>query len=100
MATAAASESIDPELEQAAWDLDSLVEGEGSEGVERRLQEALDRAQAFSGRYAGELEGLDSAALGEAMGELGAIQELIGRAGYYAALRFSTDTADPANGAL
>src|SRR5208283_4573793 len=26
--------------------------------------------------------------------------ELAGRAGYYAALRFSTDTADPANGAL
>ncbi len=34
------------------------------------------------------------------MRELEAIHELLGRAGSYAALRFSTDTADPANGAL
>ena len=34
------------------------------------------------------------------MQELAAIHDLVGRAGTYAALRFSTDTADPANGAL
>jgi oligoendopeptidase F len=34
------------------------------------------------------------------MRELGSLQELVGRAGTYAALRFSTDTAEPANGAL
>ncbi len=34
------------------------------------------------------------------MRELAELQELVGRGGYYAALRFSTDTADPANGAL
>ena len=34
------------------------------------------------------------------MRELAEIHELVGRAGSYAALRFSTDTADPANGAL
>ena len=34
------------------------------------------------------------------MNELAAIHQLVARAGYYAALRFSTDTADPANGAL
>jgi oligoendopeptidase F len=64
------------------------------------MQEALARAHAFSERYARKLGELDSAGLREAMSELGAIQELIGRAGYYAALRFSTDTAEPANGAL
>ncbi len=32
--------------------------------------------------------------------ELAEIQELVGRAGYYAALSFSVDTVDPANGAL
>ena len=58
------------------------------------------RAKAFAARYAGKLAQLDSAGLREAMSELAAIQELVGRAGYYAALRFSTDTADPANGAL
>ncbi len=34
------------------------------------------------------------------MADLGVIYELIGRAGTYAALRFSADTADPATGAL
>jgi oligoendopeptidase F len=100
MASPAASESSDPELQQAAWDLEPLVDGEGSDGVERRMQEALTRAQAFSGRYAGELGELESSGLREAMSELGAIHELAARAGYYAALRFSTDTAAPANGAL
>ena len=34
------------------------------------------------------------------MHELGAIAELVGRAGTYAHLRFAVDTADPAIGAL
>jgi oligoendopeptidase F len=100
MATAAAPEPTDPELQATAWDLEPLVEGEGKEGVERRLTEALDHARTFAERYAGELGELDGAGLREAMEALGVIHELVGRAGYYAALRFSTDTADPATGAL
>jgi oligoendopeptidase F len=98
--SALATESPDPELERAAWDLEPLVDGEGEAGVERRLDEALERAQEFAGRYAGKLEELDGAGLEAAMRELAAIYELVGRAGTYAGLRFSTDTADPANGAL
>jgi oligoendopeptidase F len=90
----------DPELAETAWDLEPLVDGEGEAGVESRLEDALTRAQTFAERYAGKLDGLDSAGLGEAMGELAVIYELVGRAGSYAALRFSTDTAAPANGAL
>jgi oligoendopeptidase F len=100
MAATTQSEPTDPELEAASWDLEPLVEGEGREGVERRLTEALERARAFAERYAGKLGELDGAGLREAMSELAAINELVARAGYYAALRFSTDTADPANGAL
>ncbi len=100
MAASAPAEPADPELEATAWDLAPLVDGEGEEGVERRLSEALTRAQAFAERHAGKLEELDSEGLREAMNELAAIHELVARAGYYAALRFSTDTADPANGAL
>jgi oligoendopeptidase F len=96
----ATSDQADPELEQAAWDLEPLLDGEGELGVERRLEEALTRAQAFAQRYAGGLAELDGAGLAEAMRELGAIYELVGRVGTYAGLRFSTDTADPANGAL
>jgi oligoendopeptidase F len=95
-----AATTIDPELEQTAWDLGALVDGEGSEGVARRLEEALARSQAFAERYAGKLDGLDSAGLAEAMHELGAIHDLVGRAGSYAALDFSTNTSDPARGAL
>ncbi len=94
------SEPTDPELEQAAWDLDALVDGEGDAGVERQLEEARTRAQSFAERYAGKLEQLDGAGLAEAMHELGTIYDPIGRAGTYAALRFSTDTADPSRGAL
>ncbi|HXP28712.1 MAG TPA: M3 family oligoendopeptidase [Solirubrobacteraceae bacterium] len=97
---AAAPESTDPELQATAWDLEPLLEGDGPDGVERRLASALERAQAFAERYAGKLAELDSAGLREAMQGLAAIYDLIGRAGTYAALRFSVDTADPAIGAL
>lgn len=100
MAVAPASEPTDPELQQAVWDLDPLVEGEGQEGVESRLAQALERAQAFAAEYSGRIAALDSRGLAAAMGELAELHELVGRAGYYAMLRFSTDTADPANGAL
>ena len=46
MATGTVRESTDPELEATAWDLEPLVDGEGKEGVERRLTEALERASA------------------------------------------------------
>jgi oligoendopeptidase F len=100
MAATAPAEPTDPELEATAWDLAPLVDGEGQEGVERRLGDALARAEAFAERYAGKLGELDSDGLRAGMTELAVIQELVARAGYYAALRFSTDTADPANGAL
>jgi oligoendopeptidase F len=99
MATAS-TEPSDPELEQAAWNLDALVDGEGEAGVERQLTDALARAQAFAERCAGKLAQLDGAGLAQAMHELAAIHDLVSRAGTYAALRFSTDTADPARGAL
>ncbi|HMD56306.1 MAG TPA: M3 family oligoendopeptidase [Solirubrobacteraceae bacterium] len=100
MAAVAPSEPSDPELQATAWDLEPLVEGEGREGVAPRLGEALARSRAFAERYAGRLAELDAGALAEAMHELAAIYELIGRAGYFAMLSFSTDTADPAVGAL
>jgi oligoendopeptidase F len=90
----------DPELQTTAWDLEPLVDGGGEAGVEARLSEALTRGQAFAERYAGKLVELDGEGLARAMEELGQIRELLARAGYYAVLRFSTDTADPANGAL
>jgi oligoendopeptidase F len=93
-------ELSDPELLATAWDVEPLVDGEGEAGVERQLSEALQRAQAFAERYAGRLGEIDGEGLTAAMSELAAIYELVGRAGTYAGLRFSTDTANPAFGAL
>ena len=78
MATAETSQPSDPELESTAWDLEPLVEGEGEQGVERRLTEALERAQTFAGRYSGKLEGLSGEGLAEAMTELAGIFDLLG----------------------
>jgi oligoendopeptidase F len=93
------STTADPALEAASWDLEPLVDGLGADGVERLLTEARDRAAAFAERYRGRLGELDSAALAEAMRELGGIQDLAGRAGSYAMLDFTHDTTDPARGA-
>ncbi|MGA9284272.1 MAG: M3 family oligoendopeptidase [Solirubrobacteraceae bacterium] len=98
--TTDATETTDPELQATAWNLDPLVGGDGPDGARRQLTESLERAQAFAASYAGKLSELDSAGLGQAMRELGEIQDLVGRAGTYAGLRFSVDTADPAAGAL
>jgi oligoendopeptidase F len=90
----------DPELLQTEWDLEPLVNGEGEAGVDPLLDEASERASAFAERYAGKLGEIDGDELTRAMLELAEIQDLLGRAGSYAGLWFSTDTADPERGAL
>jgi oligoendopeptidase F len=90
----------DPELQSTEWDLNELVEGDGQAGVERQLEDAIERADKFAAAYPGRVAELDSAELAEAMRQLETINELAGRAASYASLRFSTDTADPERGAL
>ena len=86
--------------EQVHWNLADLLDGAGEERVGTLLDEALARSEAFAERYRGALASIDAAGLREAMEELATINELIGRAGSYVGLRFSTDTADPERGAL
>ena len=91
----------DPELLETEWDLAPLLDGEEDRaGAERRLDEARDRASRFAEAHAGKVASLDAAGLHAAMRELEAINDLIGRVGSFASLRFATDTADPARGAL
>jgi oligoendopeptidase F len=98
--TSTAENLADPELLQTSWDLDELVDGDERNGVQRQLDEAVAHAGAFASAYTGKLAELDAAGLAAAMVELAEINELIGKAGSFASLRFSTDTADPARGAL
>src|SRR3954454_24888025 len=90
----------DPELLETAWDLDPLVEARGDDGAVAALDDAARRAETFASRYAGRVAQLTGPELVEAMRELEAIEEVAGKAGTYASLRFSTDTSDPARGAL
>ena len=78
-----------------AWDLEPLVAGEGEAGADRLLEEASERTAIFAERYAGRVAELDGPAFAEAVAELQAISDLAGRAGNFAALRFSVDTQDP-----
>ena len=87
-------------LEDVAWDLDPLVDSEGEAGADRLLTEAQDRSAAFAERFQGRVADIDGPALADAVAELQAISELVGKAGTYAMLRFATDTAEPRNGAL
>ncbi len=90
----------DDALQAASWNLEPLVGGDGAEGVEDMLGQARDRAEAFAQRHRGSVAELGAEGLAEAMHELAAIHDLAGRAGSYAMLSFSLDTADPVHGAL
>jgi oligoendopeptidase F len=87
-------------VDTVSWDLSPLVFGEGDAGADRLLDEAAARAQAFAAANAGRVAELDPPAFAAAIHELMELSELAGRAGNYAMLRFSVDTADPAIGAL
>jgi oligoendopeptidase F len=91
---------VDPALQDAAWDLEPLVESKGPAGVEELLTEARDRAAEFAQRHRGQVGELGPEGLADAMHELAAIFDLTGRAGSYAMLSFALDTSDPARGAL
>ena len=90
----------DMTAEAVAWDLDGLVDGEGSAGVEQLLDEATTRSQSLAERARGEIATISAADFAEVISELAEISALANRAGAYAALRFSTDTTDPERGAL
>jgi oligoendopeptidase F len=96
----AAETETDPALQAAEWDLEPLLDGQGEERVDGQLDEAQRRADAFAERYAGRVADLQPEELVAAMREIADLYELVGKAGSYASLRFSTNTADPARGAL
>jgi oligoendopeptidase F len=91
---------MDATLQDAAWDLQPLVGGKGAEGVDDLLAQARERAEAFALQHRDRVGELGSDGVAEAMRELAAIYDLMGRAGSYAMLDFSLDTSDPKRGAL
>jgi len=94
--------TTDPELEAVAWDLAPLLDDAGDPvaAVDAMLASAQERADAISAAHAGKVDQLDGPGLVAVMREFAELQEIAGRAGSYAMLNFSGNTADPARGAL
>ena len=96
--------TTDPELEAVAWDLAPLLDDGGDDPVRRRRRDARRpprRAPTPSPpRTPARWTSSTGRASSPLMRELGELQELAGRAGSYAILNFSGNTADPARGAL
>ncbi len=88
------------ELDLAAadvhWDIDSLLQGDSVDS----LLDAADVMATQLEAYRGTIGSLDSRGLADYMQQSAELQDVVGRAGDYASLRFSVDTIDPANGAL
>jgi oligoendopeptidase F len=88
-------------VDDVTWDLSHLLDGR--EDAEAAVADLLDEASAVADELAG-LRGTIGAihvdSLIEAMRRFAELQELVGRAGAYASLRFATDTTDASRGAL
>ena len=86
--------------EEVLFDLSDLYSGPDDPKIESDLGESLKAAEAFRDRYHGKFGKLEAKELAEAVAELERIYSIVSRAGIFAYLRFATDTADPARGAL
>ena len=88
-------EQVDLTAADVAWDLEPLLDGHS-------VDELLDRAEEVADQLAnlrGTIAEMSAGALADAMHLSAELEDLQGRAGYYAMLRFSEDTQDPERGA-
>ncbi|MGQ0824727.1 MAG: M3 family oligoendopeptidase [Actinomycetota bacterium] len=91
--------TADMTADGVVWDLESLLPAPGEPGV----LALLDEADVIAGELAshhGRVADFDPSSLAAFMGRLAELYDRVGRAGSYAGLQFSTDTTDPARGAL
>jgi oligoendopeptidase F len=77
------------------WDLGDLYPGRDSPELTADLATLEKSAGDFQARYRGRLDGLTGAALGTAVAEYEALQEVGGRVSSYAELIRAADVADP-----
>lgn len=79
-----------------AWDLEPLLNG-------REIDDLLNRADSLAedieSTYKGKIGELDVGGLASLMEKFAEYEEVLGRVGSYAGLKFSENTGDPANGA-
>jgi oligoendopeptidase F len=86
--------------EEILWDLGDLYSGGDDPRLEKDLSESDRRAGSFAANYRGRIAELRPAELAKAIEEYEQILELSGKAGTFTYLNWSTNTEDPARGAL
>ena len=86
--------------EEVAWDLEPLVDGQGADGVTALLDRAAELAAGLTADAKGTVGDADAATIAGWLDLQADISEAAHRAAGYAQLRFATDVADPARGAL
>jgi oligoendopeptidase F len=102
---AVSGDGAPPDAEAAAataddvrWNLADLHDG--PDAVKDALDDAADEAEAFAAMYRGDVAALDAEHLAAALARYEGLADRLGRAYTYAYLHWSTDTNDPARGAL
>jgi oligoendopeptidase F len=86
--------------EQVTWDLNDLYAGVNDLAIDRDLDAADARADELAQAYRGRIAQLDAGELRDLLEGYEQAYELARKVGAYAYLNWSTNTEDPANGAL
>ncbi len=100
MTDATAVEAQATGAENVFWDLSIFYELPADPAIERDMHVASDRADAFAERYRGTIASRSAAEMVEAIEELEALHDQVGRIGSYASLLYATDTINAQYGAL
>lgn len=86
--------------EKVLWNLDDMFTGVDDPKIQSDIDAALKGAKDFKKKYYAKVAGLDAHSLNEAIEEQERVVGIMTRLGEYAYMYFSTDTSDPARGAL
>jgi len=91
-----------PETTKVAWDLSDLFASINDPGIDRTLDDCLDRARQFADRYRGKIDdtGLTAETLLSAVADYEALAQELAKPMTYASLIFCADTSKPEHGAL
>src|SRR5690242_11375509 len=88
------------DADDVLWDLSDLLDGRDDEEAVLELLDQADAQADGLAAHRGEVAGWDAHALAHFLQRQAELSDVIGRAGSWASLRFSTDVTDPARGAL
>jgi oligoendopeptidase F len=86
--------------EEVLWNLGDLYSGVDDPQLDRDLSESTKKAEDFASSYRGRIGQLEPGELAGAIEQYERILELSGKAGTFTYLHWSTNTEDPARGAL